>query len=192
MGRDYPVERVLERLYESGFAQGSRASRRVVEFAAANSHPCGAVLSHWNSSGWAGIILSSYASHARAELRSGCRASRVAVEPRFSSLPGKCCRTLIFRMGRDSNPGFRLRNTRFPSVRNRPLCHPSNCRAVHSLSSGRWQLMVAGEPTSDSCHARLAVLRTMAASWDAISLSFSWRRCCDFMPQVLLMKLLKC
>lgn len=34
-----------------------------------------------------------------------------------------------WRMGRDSNPGFRLRNTRFPSVRNRPLCHPSKCRA---------------------------------------------------------------
>ena len=35
-----------------------------------------------------------------------------------------CCPKI--RMGRDSNPGFRLRNTRFPSVRNRPLCHPSN------------------------------------------------------------------
>jgi hypothetical protein len=30
-----------------------------------------------------------------------------------------------WRMGRDSNPGRRLSLTRFPSVRNRPLCHPS-------------------------------------------------------------------
>ena len=32
-----------------------------------------------------------------------------------------------WRMGRDSNPGCRLGHTRFPSVRNRPLCHPSLC-----------------------------------------------------------------
>ena len=52
MGRDYPVERVLDRLYESGFAER-------------------------------------------------CRASRVVVEPRFSSLPGSAIALCHSRMGRD-------------------------------------------------------------------------------------------